>query len=189
MQSRATFHQNVLNVNLPCSYLAGKSQLTQRDWNFQLSCLSFEKRELLCQNVQTAMCFHWLLYVSRHILSLREEAAGKLWALYHLQSTPGSNLAMADQEGNIFSFDELVNIFSYLSPGELSKCSQVCKDWYEASQVGSLWKKHCLQRWNFCHLGKLKPGSCVRNNYFQNGNFLPVFYSLPSLHYSDAQRL
>lgn len=96
---------------------------------------------------------------------------------------------MADQEGNIFSFDELVNIFSYLSPGELSKCSQVCKDWYEASQVGSLWKKHCLQKWNFCHLGKLKPGSCVRNNYFQNGNFLPVFYSLPSLHYSDAQRL
>lgn len=141
--------------------------------------------ELLYQNDQTAMCFHWLLYVSRHILSLREEAAGKLWALYHLQS----NLAMADQEGNIFSFDELVNIFSYLSPGELSKCSQVCKDWYEASQVGSLWKKHCLQKWNFCHLGKLKPGSCVRNNYFQNGNFLPVFYSLPSLHYSDAQRL
>lgn len=58
VQSRATFHQNVLNVNLPCSYLAGKSQLTQRDWDFQLSCLSFEKRELLCQNDQTAMCFH-----------------------------------------------------------------------------------------------------------------------------------
>lgn len=64
----------------------------------------------------------------------------------------------AEVKENIFSFDELVSIFSYLSPKDLSKCSQVCRDWYEASQVGSLWKSHCLQRWTFCHLGGLKPG-------------------------------
>lgn len=67
-------------------------------------------------------------------------------------------MAEGEAKGNIFSFDELVSIFSYLSPENLSKCSQVCRDWHEASQVGSLWKRHCLQRWNFCHLGKLKPG-------------------------------
>lgn len=82
---------------------------------------------------------------------------------------------MADVERNIFSFDELVNIFGYLSPGELSKCSQVCRDWYEASQVGSLWKRHCLQRWNFCHLGKLKPGDCkYSRNKLKGLKYLPI---------------
>ena len=74
---------------------------------------------------------------------------------------------MVEEEAkvNTFSFDELVSIFSYLSPQNLSKCSQVCRDWHEASQVGSLWKRHCLQRWNFCHLGKLKPGRWPRRGY------------------------
>lgn len=74
--------------------------------------------------------------------------------------TTFANAIMVDKEvgENAFSFDELVNIFSYLPPEGLSKCSQVCRHWHEASQVGSLWKRHCLQRWNFCHLGKLKPG-------------------------------
>lgn len=73
---------------------------------------------------------------------------------------------MAAVGENTFSFDELVNIFSYLPPADLSKCSQVCRDWHEASQVGSLWKRHCLQRWNFCHLGKLKPGERTWQKYF-----------------------
>lgn len=72
-------------------------------------------------------------------------------------------LIMANEEvgSHAFSFDDLVNIFSYLPPESLSKCSQVCRDWHEASQVGTLWKRHCLQRWNFCHLAKLKPGTVM----------------------------
>ena len=84
---------------------------------------------------------------------------------------------MAEEEvkGKLFSFDELVSIFSYLSPENLSKCSRVCRDWHEASQVGSLWKRHCLQRWNFCHLGKLKPGKLTEIT----SQFLPrAFQSL-----------
>ena len=70
----------------------------------------------------------------------------------------GTNMAYEEKGTSPFSFDELVNIFGYLPPESLAKCSQVCRDWYQVSQVGSLWKRHCLQRWNFCHLGKLKPG-------------------------------
>ncbi|XP_078375149.1 uncharacterized protein LOC144658580 [Oculina patagonica] len=74
---------------------------------------------------------------------------------------------MAEEvKGNLFSFDELVSIFGYLSPENLSKCAQVCRDWHEASQVGSLWKRHCFQRWNFCHLGRLKPGERTWQKYF-----------------------
>ena len=70
-------------------------------------------------------------------------------------------MANEEVESDAFSFDDLVNIFSYLPPESLSKCSQVCRDWHEASQVGTLWKRHCLQRWNFCHLAKLKPGTVM----------------------------
>ncbi|XP_068755440.1 WD repeat-containing protein 5-like [Montipora capricornis] len=78
----------------------------------------------------------------------------------------GTNMAYEEKGTSPFSFDELVNIFGYLPPESLAKCSQVCRDWYQVSQVGSLWKRHCLQRWNFCHLGKLKPGERTWQKYF-----------------------
>lgn len=98
------------------------------------------------------------MYVEQFLL-LTQAAAGKSSARHSTQGILGGKFIMAGEEvkENIFSFDELVNIFSYLSPENLSKCSQVCRDWHEASRVGSLWKRHCLQRWNFCHLGKLTP--------------------------------
>ena len=100
------------------------------------------------------------MYGARQFLLLpTQAAAGKSSARQNKAFWEGTFI-MVEEEAkmNTFSFDELVSIFSYLSPQNLSKCSQVCRDWHEASQVGSLWKRHCLQRWNFCHLGKLKPG-------------------------------
>lgn len=99
-------------------------------------------------------------------LLLTQAAAVKSSARHSIQSILGRKFMMAEGEvkENMFSFDELVSIFSYLSPENLSQCSQVCRDWHEASQVGSLWKRHCLQRWNFCHLGKLKPGRWMGKN-------------------------
>ena len=61
------------------------------------------------------------------------------------------------------SFDELVHIFEYLPPASLAKASQVCNAWHDASTVGSLWKRHCLRRWNFCNLNsfKVSPGLSI----------------------------
>lgn len=93
----------------------------------------------------------------------RETAAqSRQSVIIHISSFPGLCIHlvyMAETcNSSPFSLDELVHIFHYLPPESLAKCSQVCRDWCQAAQVGSLWKRHCLQRWNFCHLGKLKPG-------------------------------
>ena len=98
---------------------------------------------------------------SRHFIFMKQRRVWvRNWKCHHP--------IMADEEvrESAFSFDELVNIFSYLPPESLAKCSQVCRDWHEASQVGSLWKRHCLQRWTFCHLGKLKPGTKMHCQLF-----------------------
>lgn len=144
-------------------FLTGKESvhLHKRTQFASRFCYNFVKNEEVCwtsnfSNVLSVLPSCMKTHFVTH-LSSRWDIIGSSSPAKH-----SGKLAMADEEvggGTIFSFDELVDIFGYLSPVELSKCSQVCRDWYEASQVGSLWKRHCLQRWNFCHLGKLKPGS------------------------------
>lgn len=66
-------------------------------------------------------------------------------------------MAEPEVNGDVLNFDNLVNIFSYITPNDLTRASRVCKFWNEAADISSLWKRQCFLRWSFCNLN-ISPG-------------------------------
>ncbi|XP_033825884.1 F-box/WD repeat-containing protein 12 [Periophthalmus magnuspinnatus] len=62
--------------------------------------------------------------------------------------------------------DCLIHIFTFLTEGDLSNASCVCKDWNDAAETPWLWRRMALQRWVFCNLGLGGDGAQSWKRYF-----------------------